>query len=109
MMAQPIRHLGWKILHFENNHHPDGRAESGVDTHVPVLLFEAVNALNIKPDGVYVDGTFGRGGHAKEILKRLTGQGLLVAIDRDPQAVIEGRKLESDNFKIFYRYFFHRF
>jgi len=102
MMAQPIRHLGWKILHFENNHHPDGRAESGVDTHVPVLLFEAINALNIKPDGVYVDGTFGRGGHAKEILKRLTGEGLLVAIDRDPQAVIEGRKLESDNFKIFH-------
>ena len=102
MMAQPAHHPGWKTLRFEDNHHSDERVESYVDAHIPVLLDEAVDALNIKPDGIYVDGTFGRGGHAKEILKRLSDRGLLVAIDKDPQAVIEGRKLESDNFKIFH-------
>tara|TARA_E500000331_G_scaffold99218_1_gene95999 strand:- start:58995 stop:59906 length:912 start_codon:yes stop_codon:yes gene_type:complete len=69
---------------------------------MPVLLHEAVDALSIKPDGIYLDGTFGRGGHAKEVLKRLNSRGLLVAIDKDPQAIIEGKKLESDNFKIFH-------
>ena len=102
MMAQPAHHLGWKILRFEDNHHSDERVKCHVDAHIPVLLDEAVDALNIKPDGIYVDGTFGRGGHAKEILSRLSDGGLLVAIDKDPQAVIEGRKLESDNFKIFH-------
>jgi 16S rRNA (cytosine1402-N4)-methyltransferase len=102
MMAQPAHHPGWKTLRFEDNHHSDERVESYVDAHIPVLLDEAVDALNIKPDGIYVDGTFGRGGHAKEILKRLSDRGLLVAIDKDPQAVIEGRKLESNNFKIFH-------
>ena len=65
--------------------------------HIPVLLNEAVDSLNIKPDGIYVDGTFGRGGHAKEILKRLNEEGLLVAIDKDPQAVLEGKKIEAKN------------
>jgi hypothetical protein len=69
MMAQPAHHQGWKTLRFEDNHHSDERVESYVDAHIPVLLDEAVDALNIKPDGIYVDGTFGRGGHAKEILK----------------------------------------
>lgn len=70
--------------------------------HIPVLLNEAIDSLNIKPDGIYVDGTFGRGGHAKEILKRLNEEGLLVAIDKDPQAVLEGKKIEAKNFKIFH-------
>ena len=54
--------------------------------HVSVLLHEAVDALNIKPDGVYVDGTLGRAGHSLEIAKRLT-TGRLIAIDRDAAAL----------------------
>jgi 16S rRNA (cytosine1402-N4)-methyltransferase len=54
--------------------------------HVPVLLQEAVDALNIRHDGVYVDCTFGGGGHAKEILKRLGSDGKLVAFDQDADA-----------------------
>lgn len=51
--------------------------------HVPVLLYEAVSGLNIKPDGVYVDVTFGGGGHSKEILKKLGKNGRLYAFDQD--------------------------
>jgi 16S rRNA (cytosine1402-N4)-methyltransferase len=55
-------------------------------SHQAVLLEEAVDALNIKPGGCYVDGTFGRGGHSRAVLARLGAQGRLIAIDRDPQA-----------------------
>ena len=54
--------------------------------HVSVLLNECIEALNIKPDGVYVDGTLGLGGHSSEIAKRLT-TGLLIGIDRDETAI----------------------
>ena len=54
--------------------------------HIPVLLEEAISALDIKPQGVYVDGTAGGGGHSLEIAKRLTG-GRLICIDKDPHAV----------------------
>jgi 16S rRNA (cytosine1402-N4)-methyltransferase len=65
--------------------------ESGLE-HQPVLLEEAINALNIKADGVYVDATFGRGGHSKSILDRLNDDGRLLAFDQDPQAVAYGRR-----------------
>jgi len=55
--------------------------------HISVLLEGAVDALNIRPDGIYVDATFGRGGHSREILARLGAAGRLIALDRDPQAV----------------------
>ena len=55
--------------------------------HLSVLLAEAVEALAIKQDGVYLDGTFGRGGHAEKILEKLGEGGRLLAIDQDPQAV----------------------
>ncbi len=55
--------------------------------HVPVLFNEALKALNILPSGIYVDGTFGRGGHSGAILQQLGVDGRLLAIDKDPQAV----------------------
>ena len=57
------------------------------DAHVPVLLGPVLDGLNIKGSGCYVDGTFGRGGHSSAILERLTANGRLIAIDRDPQAI----------------------
>ena len=62
--------------------------------HRPVLLDECIQALNIRPDGTYLDGTLGRGGHSEEIAKRLSEGGRLVCIDRDRQALDEaGRRL----------------
>jgi len=58
--------------------------------HRPVLLDEALNALNIRRDGYYVDGTFGRGGHAGAILQLLSPKGKLLAIDKDPEAIQAG-------------------
>ena len=55
--------------------------------HLSVLLTEAVDALVTDADGIYVDGTFGRGGHSRAILERLAPQGRLIALDRDPAAV----------------------
>ncbi|QBQ42985.1 16S rRNA (cytosine(1402)-N(4))-methyltransferase RsmH [Sphingobacterium psychroaquaticum] len=55
--------------------------------HVPVMLEECMQAMDIKPDGVYVDVTFGGGGHSREILKRLGENGRLIAFDQDPDAV----------------------
>ena len=65
----------------------DGQANQQQDVyHVPVMLMETVDALNIQPNGVYVDCTFGGGGHSREILKRLGKDGKLVAFDQDPDA-----------------------
>ena len=61
-------------------------------SHTPVLLKEAVDAVLHTPDGIYVDGTFGRGGHSRAILARLSTQGRLIAIDRDPQAVLAAKQ-----------------
>ncbi len=65
--------------------------------HRPVLLEEVVEALNIRPDGKYLDGTFGRGGHSRAILARLSRKGCLLSLDRDPEAVAAGENaLGSD-------------
>lgn len=60
--------------------------------HRTVLLHEAVDALVTDPAGTYVDGTFGRGGHSRELLNRLAPAGRLIALDRDPQAVAHARE-----------------
>lgn len=61
-------------------------------SHRPVLLDEAIAALNVRPDGIYIDGTFGRGGHAAAILARLGDDGRLLAFDKDPEAVRVARE-----------------
>jgi 16S rRNA (cytosine1402-N4)-methyltransferase len=61
--------------------------------HVSVLLRPSIEALKIDPVGIYIDATFGRGGHSRMILERLAEQGRLIAIDRDPQAVAYGEQL----------------
>ncbi|GLT23269.1 ribosomal RNA small subunit methyltransferase H [Zoogloea oryzae] len=68
--------------------------------HITVLLKEAVEALAIKPDGVYVDGTFGRGGHSRAILAQLGPEGRLIAFDRDPQAIAAGEAIGDGRFEL---------
>ncbi|WMC10128.1 16S rRNA (cytosine(1402)-N(4))-methyltransferase RsmH [Oceanimonas pelagia] len=68
--------------------------------HITVLLEEAVAGLNIRPDGIYVDGTFGRGGHSRHILSRLGPNGRLLAIDRDPAAIAEAENITDPRFTI---------
>jgi len=62
-------------------------------SHLSVLLSEAIAALAVKPAGCYVDATFGRGGHSRAILQRLSGAGRLLALDRDPAAIEAGREI----------------
>jgi len=64
--------------------------------HVTVLLNEAVDGLQIKPDGIYLDGTFGRGGHSRLILEKLGSAGRLLALDRDPHAAKSAEEFLSD-------------
>ena len=68
--------------------------------HEPVLRNEAVAALNIRPDGIYVDATFGRGGHARSILEQLGADGRLLALDRDPQAVASATQQFADEVRL---------
>lgn len=73
--------------------------------HNPVLLKQSVDGLNINPDGVYVDATFGGGGHSREILSRLSDKGTLIAIDRDTEA--HENKIDDSRLKLVfgnYRY-----
>ncbi|MBI1396484.1 MAG: 16S rRNA (cytosine(1402)-N(4))-methyltransferase RsmH [Betaproteobacteria bacterium] len=66
--------------------------------HAPVLGAEAIAALGVKADGVYVDGTFGRGGHSRLLLDRLGGHGRLIALDRDPDAIEAARGITDPRF-----------
>ncbi|MFQ3197554.1 MAG: 16S rRNA (cytosine1402-N4)-methyltransferase [Paraglaciecola sp.] len=65
-------------------------------SHLSVLLHESIEGLNIKPDGLYLDATFGRGGHSRQILSQLSAQGRLVALDRDPAAIQAAKQLADD-------------
>jgi 16S rRNA (cytosine1402-N4)-methyltransferase len=62
-------------------------------SHQPVLLDEVLEGLSIKPRGTYIDGTFGRGGHASRIVEKLDDQGRLLVMDKDPQAIAAARRL----------------
>ena len=74
--------------------------QTEVFRHITVMLHEAVDALNVRPDGVYADGTFGRGGHSRLILSRLGGAGRLVVFDKDPQAVAAARQLAAEDKRV---------
>ncbi|AFV00683.1 16S rRNA (cytosine(1402)-N(4))-methyltransferase RsmH [Simiduia agarivorans] len=65
--------------------------------HYTVLLNEAVDALITDPSGIYVDGTFGRGGHSRLVLTRLAGDGRLIGVDKDPQAIASAEALAAAN------------
>lgn len=71
--------------------------------HVPVLLKESIDGLNIKPEGIYVDATFGGGGHSKEMLTRLNGQGHLYSFDQDADAT--QNIIENPHFTFIYSNF----
>jgi 16S rRNA (cytosine1402-N4)-methyltransferase len=75
--------------------------------HVPVLLDEALDALRIDPNGIYVDATFGRGGHSRAILQRLGPHGRLLALDRDPTAVVAAADIADPRFSIVHAPFSH--
>ena len=73
---------------------------TGAHSHQPVLLDEVMDALKVRPEGYYIDATFGRGGHSAAILEQLNEQGRLLALDRDPQAIAFGRERFADEPRI---------
>ena len=73
-------------------------------THRTVLLNEAVEALHLNPDGHYIDATFGRGGHSRLILSKLSPQGRLTAFDKDPQAVAVAQEMAAHDGRFFIRH-----
>ncbi len=74
-------------------------------SHATVLLQEAVEALEIKSDGIYVDGTFGRGGHSRLILQQLGSHGRLIALDKDPLAIAAAQQITDVRFQIIHSAF----
>ena len=72
--------------------------------HIPVMLGEAVEGLAVQADGRYLDGTFGRGGHAREVLSRLGPEGRLLLMDRDPQAIAAAREAFADDPRVSIRH-----
>ncbi|MGI9149911.1 MAG: 16S rRNA (cytosine(1402)-N(4))-methyltransferase RsmH, partial [Limnohabitans sp.] len=75
--------------------------------HTTVLLSEAVDALDIQPDGTYVDATFGRGGHSRRILSQLSPKGRLIAFDKDLDAIAEAQTIQDPRFSIRHQGFTH--
>ena len=75
--------------------------------HTTVLLSEAVDALDIKPDGTYVDATFGRGGHSRLILSKLSPKGRLIAFDKDLDAIAAAQQIQDPRFSIRHQGFTH--
>jgi 16S rRNA (cytosine1402-N4)-methyltransferase len=74
--------------------------ESATFRHTTVLLDEAVDGVLARPDGVYVDGTFGRGGHSRLLLQKLAPEGRLIGIDRDPEAIAAAAAIVDPRFSI---------
>ena len=80
-------------------------SEGARPAHQAVMLEEAVAGLNVRANGVYVDGTFGRGGHSRRILQLLGSEGRLIAIDRDLAAVEAGRAVSDSRFNLVHGWF----
>ena len=76
-------------------------------THRTVLLDEAIDALQIQPDGHYIDATFGRGGHSRLLLSRLSDRGRLTAFDKDLEAIAEAHTIQDMRFSIRHEAFSH--
>lgn len=76
-----------------------------VGSHSPVLLEAAVDSLEVRPDGIYVDCTFGRGGHSREILARLGRRGRLIALDRDPAAIAAHGEIDDERLQLVHERF----
>ena len=68
--------------------------------HLPVMFAEVMDGLAVKVDGTYLDGTFGRGGHARGVLQRLGPGGRLRVMDKDPEAIEVARQLASDDARV---------
>ena len=73
--------------------------------HQAVMLAQAVDGLNVRTDGIYVDGTFGRGGHSRRILQLLGSEGRLIALDRDPDAIKAGSAIRDKRFTLLHGWF----
>ena len=88
---------------YQYDHQPnqvDNVRGAIMPSHTPVLLNESVTGLNIKANGVYLDATFGRGGHSRAILDQLGEQGQLMVLDRDPQAVSAAHELAAIDHRV---------
>lgn len=75
--------------------------------HIPVLLSEVLEGLNLHPEGIYVDCTFGRGGHSRAILEHLGTNGQLLALDQDPEAVMAAQNFQDPRFELIHSSFEH--
>ena len=75
-----------------------GREDEGKSYHKPVMLKECLEGLNIDPKGIYVDVTFGGGGHSKKILEQLESEGRLIAFDQDEDAKLQAEKISNRSF-----------
>lgn len=71
--------------------------------HQPVMLEEVLLGLNIKPNGIYVDATFGRGGHSQAILAQLNAQGRLLVLDKDPEAILVAKELSNQDKRVVFK------
>jgi len=92
-------------LNLEKQQTEVSDSNSSSNSHITVLLNEAVQALAIKADGVYVDGTFGRGGHSREILEQLSVKGRLIAFDRDLKAIESSKEITDPRFSMMHSHF----
>jgi len=81
-----------------------GLMASSAAAHIPVMRDEAIAGLAVRPHGRYLDGTFGRGGHARAILELLDRNGRLLLMDRDPQAIAEARRAFADDTRVSIRH-----
>ena len=75
--------------------------------HTTVLLSEAVDALDLQPDGTYVDATFGRGGHTRLMLSKLSDKGRVIAFDKDPEAIAVAQQIQDPRLSIRHEGFAH--